>query len=293
MGVTKKTTKAGTCILLIDTLKAQVNFSDTECVVANYILDNLNHVSEMNISTLAENTFCSMATISRLCKKLKYSNFSAFKLELAAETYAPKTGNERIEYNFPFHEGDNNEQIVSSIVNLSHQILIDSYRNIDVNKIHKASLLLDSKKHIDIYANGNSLVTALDLHNKLLWLGKNSNLELISGLQHLKAQSEMNDRAAIIISYYGTDERNINIVRTLHNSNTPYILITGPKLNPLCVHAAVVIQVTPVEEFVNKIAPISSRIAMTYVSDLLYCILFSLNYEGNKLSVSSHLHISP
>lgn len=280
-------------MLLIDTLKSQVNFSDTECVVANYILDNLNQVSEMNISTLAENTFCSIATISRFCKKLKYPNFNAFKLELATEIFAPKTGSSRIEYNFPFQEGDNNDKIANSIVNLSHQTLIDSYRNIDVNKIHQAALLLNSKKHIEIYANGNSLVTALDLHNKLLWMGKNSNLELIGGLHHLKAQLEISERAAIIISYYGTNERNINIVRTLHKSNTPYILITGPKLNPLCVHAAVVIQVTPVEEVVNKIAPISSRIAMTYVSDLLYCILFSLNYEQNKLSVSSHLQISP
>ncbi|TDW08632.1 RpiR family transcriptional regulator [Breznakia blatticola] len=276
-------------MLLIDTLKNQNNFSDTEIVISNYILGNIRQVTEMNIHTLANNTFCSIATISRFCKKLKFTNFSAFKLQLVAEVYNPLMDANRVEYNFPFEKEDHSDEIAKKLVNLSNQTLNDTYQNIDIEKIHAAATLVDNADQIDIFANGNSLVTAIDLHNKMLWMGKNSNLEIVRGFQFIKSQVKVKNKITIIISYYGIDEESIKIARAMHESKTPYILITGPKLNPLCTFASVVIQVTPAEEFNDKLAPISSRIALTYVSDLLYSIVFSLNYEKNKQNVSSHL----
>lgn len=277
-------------MILIDQLRTQENFSYTEIIIANYILDHLKTVPEMTISTLAENTFCSIATISRFCKKLKYANFNTFKLELATQNYSDISSTKRVAYDFPFDEHQSKEQIAETVLQLSHQTLYDSAKHIDLESIIQAARLISQSDQIDIYANGNSLVTAIDLHNKLLWMGKNSHLEMIRGFHTIKAQSSSNKRIAIIISYYGTGQTNIKIAKLLHQTKTPYLLITGPKLNPLCVHASVVISVTPLEDNISKMAPISSRIAMTYASDLLYSLLFSLDFNKNKKTIHEHDH---
>ena len=274
-------------MLLIDQLKQQNNFSDTEKIVANYILNNMKKAAEINIKNLAADTFCSVATISRFCKKLGYESSHQFKIRLASEI-ASSGQNERIAYDFPFDMQDSPEGIAESIKNLSIQTLNDSFSDIDINLIKEAAYMIDKAQQIDIYANGNSLVPAIDLHNKLLWMGKNSNLELIRGFQRLKADALLSQSVAIVFSYYGMSDRSIGIVKTLESKKIPYILITGPKLNPLCIHAKIVIHVPPVEEFIYKMAPISSRVAMTYVSDLLYSILFSFHYENNKNILAKH-----
>ena len=268
-------------MLLIDSLKQQKNFSDSERIIANFILNNLKLTSGMNIKDLASNTFCSVATISRFCKKIGFENYGKFKIQLASELSS--SGEERrIEYNFPFSPSASADEIKKVIKSLSLQTINDSDATIDVELVRRAALILDEARQIDLYADGNSLVPAMDLHNKLLWIGKNSNLELIRGFQRLKADALSENTVAVIFSYYGASEKNINIVRTLKKRKVPYILITGPKLNPLCIHANLVIHVPPVEESFHKMGPISSRIAMTYVNDLLYSVLFSLHYERNK-----------
>lgn len=272
-------------MLLTDSLKQQSNFSDSERVIANYILNNLQKVAAMNIRELASYTFCSTATISRFCRKIGIGNFSRFKLQLASELSSSGDAR-RIEYNFPFLPSDNITDIKQTIKRLSLQTINDSDSFIDVELVYTAARLIDASRQIDIYADGNSLVPAIDLHNKLLWIDKNSNLELIRGLQRLKASAVPSDSLAIIFSYYGTSEKGIHIAKTLKEKNTPYLLITGPKLNPLCINARLIIHVPPVEESLYKIGPMSSRIAMTFVNDLLYSLLFSLHYEKNKSTLS-------
>ena len=44
-------------MLLTDSLKQQSNFSDSERIIANYILNNPQKTAEMNIRELASSTF--------------------------------------------------------------------------------------------------------------------------------------------------------------------------------------------------------------------------------------------
>ncbi|MEE3488500.1 MAG: hypothetical protein VZT48_10420 [Bulleidia sp.] len=41
----------------------------------------------------------------------------------------------------------------------------------------------------------------------------------------------------------------------------------------------------------KKIGPIASRIAMTYVSDLLYSLLFAKEYDQNIETVGTHIDV--
>ncbi len=269
---------------LIDKLRAQDSFTDAESVLANYILDNLTEISRLTIYELSENSFCSVATISRFCKKLKIKNFSALKVELAKESSTAENVAERIQHNHPFSKDDSEKDIAKKLRTLSVQTLNDTYASLDYEALHKAAVMLDKAEIIDIYANWKSYVNAMDLHSKLLWMGKNSNIESTRGYQLVKAKISNERHMAVLISYYGTNDRNILIAKWLHDNHTPYILITGPKKNPLCLYADVVIHLPSEEEYRDKIASFSSDVAMQYAVNILYSYLFALNYEENLKS---------
>ena len=266
---------------LIEKLKEQNHFTDAERVLANYILDHLQEISMMTIYKLSENSFCSVATISRFCKKLKMKNFNSLKLELVKECSNYEENSPKITYDYPFSKDDSEEEITKKIHKLCIQTLNDSYASINIEDIHNAAILLDKAHTIDIYANCNSIVSALNLHSKLLWMGKNSIFENLRGFQAVKASISDENHVAVIISYYGQTDGNMQIAKRLNDNNTPYILITGPKLNPLCLNAKQVIHLPPEEEFSDKIATFSSVIALDYVINILYSFLFALHYDKN------------
>lgn len=270
--------------ILIEKLTKQENFTDAERVLANYILDNLSEITRLTIYELSENSFCSVATISRFCKKLKVKNFSSLKVGLAREGAKHIEEGQRVEHNHPFTKEDSEKEIAKKLRSLSVQTLNDTYASLDYDAIHKAAVMLDQAEIIDIYANWKSFVNAMDLHSKLLWMGKNSNIESIRGFQLVKAKISNAKHMAVLISYYGTNERNRLIAKWLHENNTPYILITGPKLNPLCLHASQVIHLPSEEEYRDKIASFSSDVALQFVLNVLYSFLFALHYDENMKS---------
>ena len=264
---------------IIAKLKEQNNFTDAECVLANYILDNLPRIGQMTIYTLSDNSFCSVATISRFCKKLKLKNFNQLRVQIVQECSSLVT--QRIEPNQPFSKDDSEEKIAEIIFNLSIQSLTDSLANLDLEAIHNAAVMIDQAETIDIYANWISYVSALNLHSKLIWMGKNPILETTPGFQFAKAILSNEKHVAIVISYFGTSAEAIKIAKALKSSNTPYILLTGPELNPLCVNAKIVIHIPCIEQYSYKIAPYSSDIALDYTINILYSYLFALHYDEN------------
>ena len=54
---------------LLYKLEYQDNFTDLEKGIANYILDHKDYIVDLKIIDLAEITYTSPSTISRLCKK--------------------------------------------------------------------------------------------------------------------------------------------------------------------------------------------------------------------------------
>lgn len=67
---------------MIFTYEQISNLNDTELIVYNYIIKNVNKVLNMNIRELALESHVSTATITRFCHKLDCDGFVEFKIEL-------------------------------------------------------------------------------------------------------------------------------------------------------------------------------------------------------------------
>ena len=62
------------------------SYKETEKLIISYILQHLNDLDKITISTLAKETFTSNSTIIRFCKKFDCEGFSDFKIKLIKET---------------------------------------------------------------------------------------------------------------------------------------------------------------------------------------------------------------
>ena len=68
--------------IMIFTYEQISKLNDTELIVYNYIIKNINQVLKMNIRELASESHVSTATITRFCHKLDCDGFVEFKIEL-------------------------------------------------------------------------------------------------------------------------------------------------------------------------------------------------------------------
>ena len=71
--------------MIIDKIKALDHLTIQEKYLMDYILDNPDDILQKNINELAQLSYTSTATVSRLCKKLGFKGYKDFKYQYAAE----------------------------------------------------------------------------------------------------------------------------------------------------------------------------------------------------------------
>ena len=71
--------------MIIDKIKALDHLTIQEKYLVDYILGNPDDILQKNINELAQLSYTSTATVSRLCKKLGFKGYKDFKYQYAAE----------------------------------------------------------------------------------------------------------------------------------------------------------------------------------------------------------------
>lgn len=269
-------------MLLFNKLKKFEDFSDTEHKIAEFVLKNPMKVTNMSIQDLAKHTYSSASSISRFCQKLEMDGFSEFKIKIANEMGGIRSQNKRIEDDLPFSAQEGLTEIMQSIFDLNLQSLNDTYKHLDFEQLQRIALKIEKTPHLYLYGTGQSLVLAQDFQYKLYRIFKNCHLETQVGFQNLKASAQGEDSMTLMISYYGHGINNLRIIKRLHEKGVPIVLITGPDDNPLCQYADEVIHIPAQEQLMEKMASFSSRTAIQLVLDLIYALIFSLNYDYNQ-----------
>ena len=69
---------------LLKKLNDKTNFSNTEQVIANYIMENFREIGNYSTRQLAKKTFTSSAAIVRFSQKLGFEGYTDFKTKFLA-----------------------------------------------------------------------------------------------------------------------------------------------------------------------------------------------------------------
>ncbi|QQK07278.1 MurR/RpiR family transcriptional regulator [Miniphocaeibacter halophilus] len=183
------------------------NFSDIDFEILNFINNNINLVSNMNIEDLSNILFTSKSTIVRFCKKIKLDGFSELKYILKNES----TTNTNIFNDF-----------------MSHNIYMynNFVKNIELDKILSAVDLISNNDPLYIFGHSLSEIPAKYLYTVLNSLDRRC-VFINKPILMKSISSSLDEKSTIlIISANLNNSIYEDIVKTSINNKSKIILIT-------------------------------------------------------------------
>lgn len=269
-------------MLLFNKLKAQEGLSDSEKMIAQFVIDRPRDVIDMNIDEFANLNYVSNSSIVRFCQKLDFKGFSDFKIRLASEINTFLVSDKRVEVDMPIGPNTPPKEISTTFLNLYFQTLTDAHTVLDIDSLEEVAKVLEDADVITILATGPSMVVALDFYYRIKRLGYVVIIEPITGYHSLPQVKRSDKEVALIISSFGNSHYVKNWVETEKRLNTPTVMICLNPLSPYLNQVDYQIVLDTGEQRVHKLGHFASRTAMNYILDCLYATMFSLDYEKNE-----------
>lgn len=258
----------------------------SEKKVAVYLAENSTRRLDGSISELASKLGTSVATISRLCRKLKYENFQDLKLSIAEQA---KQGSGQFVKNVP-----ENITLQDDVGTLAKKLLTSQ-----IITLEKTYDLLDS----DVF---ETVVTDMLKADRLLFVGVGGGYAVCVEAVHLfmkigincSAQSDgytqlisssMSSESTFVvgISFTGTTPSVANTLAVSGNLGANTLAITSNPISPVaksakhCILSSVTAsQITPLYgDFLE------GRLAQLYIINILFLMAVTRNFESAEASL--------
>ena len=162
--------------MLIEMLKRQDGFTAAERTVAKYILEHGFIIKTISITELAELTYTSPASITRLCRKLGIKGYKEFRILFNTE-FEETSRLDTVDVNLPFGPDDSSEQIAWNMGNLTASAVNNVLQRFDYSSLKHIVGAMELAKVISVFSTGISTLAALGFQAKMVRIGKQINVE--------------------------------------------------------------------------------------------------------------------
>ncbi|EOS60182.1 hypothetical protein C815_01749 [Firmicutes bacterium M10-2] len=255
-----------------------VTYNDGRKSIGEFILTNFSTIQNYSIDEIAKKTRTSKASIVRFAKTLGYEGWKDLKRDLIREQKV----NFDLDFNYPFQEGDDVQDIAKKLANVQTESIMDTFSHLDLETMMDCTdHILNAKKIIMFGVAPNTSIAQL-FQRKMLSIGK---VVEIADFREMGMNAKlMNENDfAIIISYSGNNAASepVNIVSILNRNNVPILAITSGGDNYLRMHTDFVLTLCSRERLYTKIANFASEQSLLYVLNVLFACCFERNYEEN------------
>lgn len=261
---------------MLTKLIKQTNLTPNEEILNEYILKNIENVIYMTIYELSQETFTSVSTIVRYCKKFDVAGFKEFKIELTKSL--TELGRDT-EENFRGLSDDLNVED-NSFMNIAHnvakvnaQTIEETFHFFDEAKLYQSIDLILKAKNIYAIGVSDPYLRLQHFQIKLLKLGIRVQMISLQPEQFYLAHfSEEND-LAILVSHGGQTAKILNDARLFHKNKTPILSITSNTTGYLAEVSTVVLPIPKVKSDSKPQTLFASQIAIEYVLNVLYSLI--------------------
>jgi len=261
---------------LLKLLQNQEGFSDTERMIANYLLENSRDVGALSTRQLAAKTYTSSAAIVRFSQKLGFEGYTEFKVQFLAEimqgTGIPK---ERF-----ITESDTVPDVIDKVLNIGQNALLDTRAMLEQADVNRAIHYLRNAAYIGFHAMGDNVSLARMGAANFIMVGKYVSVHDSMNLQFMEVYGARKDYVAIIISRTGENKFLLEIARRLVEQGNPIICITANSKSTLATLASVTfraVTANTLEEF----GPRQFMMGVNYILLVLYGVMLTrLDYQG-------------
>lgn len=255
-------------------------FTEAEQAIARVVQEDPHAILEMSLAQVSECAHASQATVVRFCKRLGFKGFPAFKLALAGEIESVLQGTAAVDVDVPFREDSSPHEIAESLYALTYQTMREVHEGIDEHLLMRAARQIDRASSVLFYGRGESALIAEDLRQKLVRIGYRCSSEVMNGFGGASAPHRAKGELAIVVSQYADSNHVYNTMDELIYQKIPTVMVCGNARSPLAALADLTITVET-HDTRYKIGSFAQRIAMGYVCDCLFGMVFSLDYERN------------
>lgn len=265
-------------MLLTERLRKE-KFPATQQAVVDYILKNPEAIRDMTIREIAKATYTSNATMIRIAQKLHYPGWEPFKEDFLQEQDYLALSFSNVDPNIPFGRDDSLMSIAMKTAELEMEAISDTLQLLDEQQFRRAADLLFQAQLINVLGINNTYCLAelfalkLGRLHKLAFASEPRGELLYNG--HLSHPNS----CTLIISYSGETAALIRAAQIVRKSGKPLIVITSIGDNALSHLADTVLHICTREKMYSKISWYTSESSISYLLDLLYSALFSMDYD--------------
>ena len=276
-GKKRKWTKAGVTIMseqpttapksvLIQLRTMYPQLSVKEQHIADYILEHPEEIIHQSITSLADRCGCAEATIFRLCRRLRFQGYQAFKIALASEIVSPQ---QHI-YQEVLPE-DNAASLAEKIFMADIETLQDTLQITKENHETLGMVIatLAAAKRIEFYGTGGSAAIAQDAYHKFIRTGIPVAWQADAHYQLMSAALLQEGDVVIAFSHSGSNKDILEAIKVAKHSGATVIAVTGYGRSPLVKQADYAL-FTASRETAFRTEALSSRLAQLTLIDVLY-----------------------
>ena len=266
-------------------------FSATERRIADYILKNAERMSEITITTVAEECRTSKSMVVQLCKTAGFKGYKELCSQLLVEqALNAHAGQPRAAYE-DIHPGRTPAQIAQTIIHQEILSLQDTLNLIDPQELSRAVELIRQADRILLCGVGESGLAAQDLDNKLARIGLFSRFTADVHCQLLETTSLTPNSVCVVFSFSGRTGDMIELCELAHESGARVIAVTRLGSNPVADLADVRLAVAS-NESTQRVTAMSSRMSTMSLIDVLFACLISDMDERTAQQVCRNTHIA-
>ena len=249
----------------------------TERNVIDYVLSNPDDVMGMSIHELADASFVSASTVSRMCRRLGLSGFRQFQRSLVFEL-ARRRDSERtaIEDVSP---KDSIRQTILKVTGRNIESLAITEKLNDPDTIEACVDLMSNAETVNLFGMGSSLLSARDLYYKLIRANVRCNINDDWHVQLVNATNMGEGDLAIAFSYSGLTHEVIECSRRAKKRGARLIAITRTGHDSEFVRLADQTLYVASTESIFRSSASASRISQLDIVDILFMAYVNKNYD--------------
>lgn len=233
--------------------------------VADYVILHPQDTQYMSISELAEACEVADATISRFCRRLKFSGYSGFKLALA--TAAPSDKTPRLSGDIS--PEDSMEEVLQKLRTVHVDALDHTMRLLAPGAVVHAVDLFVQAERVLCMGQGGSMILAMEASH-LFSNVTNKFFDITGSHRQTIATALLGPRDALLFfSYSGSTKDILDTMSIARQKNCKSVLITHFPKSPGAALADVVLQCGATEGPL-QMGSVAARISQLYIVDALY-----------------------
>lgn len=261
---------------LLRRMKEKDGFSETESMIADYMMEHFRELATASVRQLAKSTYTSSAAIVRFSQKLGFEGYPDFKVRFLAEMM--------LQINEPrersFQENDNIPALIDKFMNIGIGAIKEARDLLHPATVTYALHLMRKYDYYDFYGTGNNLYIENMMADRLMLAGKCSSIHVSPETQYLQAKGTSKNHLAILVSCSGENRLLVKIAQELNSHGNSMLCITAHPKSPLAELSTVVLQGVSTD-LVNEGGRSVFELSCLYIMNVLWsALLAGSNYQA-------------